>query len=43
MNNINLIMVALCDLVASVENAFNFRYPLFLRQNFLKPMPVCFY
>lgn len=42
MNNINQ-RAALCDLVASVENAFKFRYPQFPRQNFLKPMLACFY
>ena len=42
MNNINQ-RAALCDLVASVENVFKFRYPQFLRQNFLKPMLACFY
>lgn len=42
MNNINQ-RAALCDLVASVENAFKFRYPQFLRQNFLKPMLAFFY
>ena len=42
MNNINQ-RAALFDLVASVENAFKFRYPQFLRQNFLKPMLACFY